>query len=71
MKITQRQLRQVIREELMREMQGPPPGLGSSVSAAISCGSCAAFDMRNQTCKAFENYPVSADMVCEAWKPKS
>ncbi len=68
MKITQRQLRQIIKEELMREMGGAPPNLGSAISMAVSCGTCANFCPDTNTCMAFGNYPVDADLVCDAWQ---
>jgi len=72
MKITQGQLRQIIREELAREMSSQtPPDLGPATSRAVSCGTCAAFCPKTGTCKAFGGYPVSADMVCDAWQPQS
>lgn len=71
MKITQRQLKQIIREELVREMHSRvPPGLGEASSLAVSCGTCAAFCPETQTCEAFGGYPVDADMVCRAWQPE-
>ena len=72
MKITQRQLRQIIREELAREMHSHgPPNLGPASSSVVSCGTCAAFCPKTGTCKAFGGYPVSADMVCDAWQGES
>ena len=72
MKITQRQLRQIIKEELMREMLGMmPPNLGHADTMAVSCGTCVNFCPDTQTCMAFGDYPVSADMVCDAWTPMS
>jgi len=72
MKITQRQLRQIIREELTREMSTQePPQLGPASSPVVSCGTCAAFCPKTLTCKAFGGYPVTADMVCSAWQPQS
>lgn len=70
MRITGKQLRQIIREELTREMSiKAPPGLGPATSPRVSCGTCAAFCPETQTCKAFGGFPVSADMVCAAWNP--
>jgi hypothetical protein len=83
MKITQRQLRQIIKEELMSEMPvgismmmrhkktSVPPDLRLAETMDMSCGTCAAFCPKTQTCKAFGGYAVSADMVCSAWQPKS
>lgn len=71
MRITGKQLRQIIREELMREMQEKPPNLGPAETPAVSCGTCAAFCPKTGTCKAFGGYSVSADQVCDAWNPKS
>jgi hypothetical protein len=72
MRITSKQLRQIIREELTREMHsGVPPQLRDASSPAVSCGTCAAFCPKTQTCKAFGGYPVAADMVCDAWTHRS
>ncbi len=73
MKITQRQLRQIIREELTREMQEPgPPNLRLAEDLDMSCGTCAAFCPRTGTCKAYGGVPVLADQVCNAWmEPQS
>jgi|688.fasta_scaffold1761330_1 hypothetical protein len=93
MKISSRELRSIIREELMREMpvgiprmmgsardrlmrrKSPPrrrpPNLVPAEPSGVSCGTCAAFCPKTLTCKAFGGYPVSADMVCDAWTPKS
>jgi len=99
MKITHKQLRQIIKEELMREMQrmpfgkgafgkGPamaiakrrmqmraaaedhpvPPNLRSADNMAVSCGTCVYFCPETQTCMAFNDYKVSADLVCNAWR---
>lgn len=72
MKITSSQIRQIIREELAREMGShSPPDLGPATSRAVACGTCAAFCPETGTCAAFGDYPVSADMVCDAWHPMS
>lgn len=73
MKITSRQLKQIIREELAREMHSPaPPNLRlASSSSPNACGTCAAFCPETGTCAAFGDYRVSADMVCDAWQPLS
>jgi hypothetical protein len=69
MKITQRQLKQIILEELAREMHShTPPQLGLAEDSDVSCGTCKFFCPKPQTCKAFGGYPVSADMVCAAWQ---
>lgn len=72
MKITQNQLKQIIREELVREMHSEvPPRLGPATKLSVSCGTCAAFCPETQTCEAFGDYPVSSVMVCAAWQPES
>jgi len=104
MRITSKQLRQIIKEELMREMQrmpigkgafgkGPamaiakrrmqiraaaedqpdplPPNLRYADNIVESCGTCVHFCPDTQTCMAFNDYPVSADMVCAAWQGES
>lgn len=72
MSITTRQLKQIIREELAREMGSlSPPNLGPASSRAVSCGTCAAFCPETSTCAAFGDFPVSADMVCDGWQPLS
>jgi hypothetical protein len=88
MKITLRQLRQIIKEELMREMPvgiprmagfaqdslmkrkstSRPPNLGFAESIDVSCGTCVNFCPETQTCMAFNDYQVSADLVCDAWR---
>jgi Pyruvate/2-oxoacid:ferredoxin oxidoreductase delta subunit len=98
MKITHKQLRQIIKEELMREMQrmpigkgvfgkGPamaiaqrrmqmraaaeaqpdplPPNLRYADNIAVSCGTCVYFCPETQTCMAFNDYKVSAELVCD------
>jgi hypothetical protein len=72
MRITSKQLRQIIREELTREMQSRvPPQLGPAEDSDVSCGTCKFFCPKTQSCKAFGGYPVSADMVCAAWQGES
>ena len=99
MRITSKQLRQIIKEELMREMQrmpfgkgafgkGPamaiaqrrmqiraaaedqpvPPDLRYADNIVESCGTCVHFCPDTQTCMAFNDYKVSADLVCDAWR---
>lgn len=69
MSITTRQLKQIIREELVREMLSlSPPNLGPASSRAVACGTCVNFCPETSTCMAFGDYPVSADMVCDAWQ---
>lgn len=72
MLITTRQLKQIIREELAREMGShSPPNLGPAISRAVACGTCAAFCPETSTCAAFGGFPVSAGMVCDGWQPLS
>ena len=92
MKITSRQLKQIIREELMREMPvgiprmmgfardrlrrrraAPvePPNLRLFEVMGEACGTCVNFCPETQTCMAFADYPVSADLVCNEWQGES
>lgn len=72
MRITSAQLKQIIREELAREMhEGTPPNLGPASSRAVSCGTCAAFCPETGTCAAFGDYPVKRAWVCDAWQGES
>ena len=96
MRITHKQLRQIIKEELIREMQNMPFGkgmFGKGPSMAMSrmmmkrraapieppnlrlfevtgeaCGTCVNFCSETQTCMTFNDYPVSADLVCNEWQ---
>ena len=68
MKITQHNLRQIIREAIVSEMARTPPQLRMASTMEKSCGTCAAFCPRTQTCKAYGGVHVSADMVCDAWQ---
>jgi len=45
-----------------------PPGLSVASAPGMSCGSCTFFCPTRNVCKAFGDYPVSADMVCSAWE---
>lgn len=90
MKITQNQLRQIIKEELMRDVSvgapgmmgsardgmmghetaSTPPNLGLAESMDVACGTCVNFCPDTNVCMAFGDYPVEADLVCEAWQPE-
>jgi hypothetical protein len=45
-----------------------PPQLSRASAPGVSCGSCTYFCPTRNVCKAFGDYPVSADMVCAAWQ---
>jgi hypothetical protein len=45
-----------------------PPQLSLTSAPGVSCGSCTYFCPTRNVCKAFGDYPVSADMVCAAWQ---
>lgn len=45
-----------------------PPQLSRASAPGVSCGSCTYFCPTRNVCKAFGDFPVSADMVCAAWQ---
>jgi hypothetical protein len=45
-----------------------PPGLSVASAPGAACGTCTYFCPTRNVCKAFGDYPVSADMVCSAWQ---
>jgi hypothetical protein len=72
MRITSKQLRQIIREELTREMRSRvPPQLGPAEDLDVSCGTCKFFCPETGTCAAFGDYPVKRAWVCDAWQGES
>lgn len=44
-----------------------PPQLSRASAPGMACGTCDHFCPTRNVCKAFGDYPVSADMVCAAW----
>jgi hypothetical protein len=44
-----------------------PPGLSMAGEPGVACGTCEHYCPTRDVCKAFGDYPVSADMVCSAW----
>jgi hypothetical protein len=45
-----------------------PPNLSRASAPGVACGTCMHFCPTRNVCKAFGDYPVSADMVCSAWE---
>ena len=48
-----------------------PPALSVASAPGVACGTCTYFCPTRNVCKAFGDYPVSADMVCSAWEGES
>lgn len=44
-----------------------PPQLSMASAPGVACGTCVHFCATRNICKAFGDYPVSADMVCSEW----
>ena len=45
-----------------------PPGLTLAANPAVACGTCSYFCPTRNVCKMFGDYPVTADLVCDAWE---